>query len=77
LYCHGEHLGVELRNAIESVMSLCTQQIITDVLTGKIKDGFGISRALASLEQHLKKEIIARIRTATLPDGEGEEEWAD
>lgn len=77
MYCHGEHLGVELRSGIESVMSLSTQQIITDVLTGKIKDGFGISRALASLEQHMKREIIARIRTATLPEGQGEEEWGD
>lgn len=78
LYCHGEHLGVEIRHSIEGVLSIATQTLIADISTGKIKDGFGISRALAALEVNLKKEIIARIRTATLPENaEGEEDWGD
>ena len=69
---------VEMRSSIEAVMSLATQGLIADVTTGKIKDGFGISRALQQLEVNLKKEMIARVRTATLPEeGEGDDGWGD
>jgi len=78
LYCHGEHLGEELRQSIEAIMSLASQSLLTDLSNGKIKDGFGISRALNNLEVHLKKDLIAKVRKATLPeDAEGEEDWGD
>mmetsp|Transcript_39707 Transcript_39707/g.97598 ORF Transcript_39707/g.97598 Transcript_39707/m.97598 type:complete len:756 (-) Transcript_39707:545-2812(-) len=75
LYAHAEKIMEELRQAIEGVISLSSQTLVTDLNTGKIKDGFGLTRAMQNLEQTLKRDLITCVRSATLPEGAEDEMW--